>query len=48
VVQNDEQFAFDGFDRFAVRRVDGVRVDVERRRNARMAELLLGDAFAEY
>ncbi len=37
MVQNDEQFTLDRFDGFAVRRINGVRVDVERRCNARVA-----------
>jgi ATP-dependent DNA ligase len=33
VVQNHEEFALDGLDCLAVRGVDGVCVDVQRRRN---------------
>jgi hypothetical protein len=36
VVQNDEQFTLDRLDGFPVRRINGVRVDVERRCNARV------------
>ena len=43
MVQNDQQFTFDGFDGGAVRRLDRVRVDVERRRNAGVPKLLLRD-----
>ena len=38
-----EQPRFERFDRCAMRRVDDVRVDVERRLNARVPELLLRD-----
>jgi len=40
---NDEQFTLDRLDGLAVRRINGVRVEVERRRNARVPELLLRD-----
>ena len=43
MVQNDEQFTLDRLDGFPVRRIDSVRVDVERRCNARVSELLLRD-----
>jgi hypothetical protein len=42
-VQIDEQAIFDRFDSLAMRCVDDVRVDVERRRDRRMAQLLLSD-----
>src|SRR5262249_54924985 len=38
-----EQFALERFDRLAVRGIDDVRVDVERRRDAPVPELLLGN-----
>src|SRR6185503_3199361 len=38
-----EQSVFDLLDGLTVRRVDDVRIDVERRRNARVPELLLSD-----
>ena len=38
-----EQFAFERFDRPAVRGIDDVRVDVERRLDGRVPELLLRD-----
>jgi hypothetical protein len=37
VVQNDEQFTLERLDGFPVRSVNGVRVDVERRCNARVS-----------
>jgi hypothetical protein len=48
VVQNDEQFTLDCLDRLAVRCIDDMRVDVERRRNARVSELLLRDVKSVY
>jgi hypothetical protein len=41
VVQNDEQFTLDRLNGFPVRRINGVRVDVERRCDARVSKLFL-------
>ena len=43
MVQNDEQFTLERLDGSPVRCINGVRVDVERRCNARVSELLLRD-----